>query len=150
MDWYDPSEEMERLRRQINRFFERFGAFPAGRELMLSGKNLLSFREPLADIQDRGDNIIVTIELPGVRKEDIELSVTEDDITVRVERKRHAAEKGEGFYRIERSYRGFYRSMRLPSKVMPEGAEASYKDGVLEIKLPKKEKSRKAKKITIK
>jgi HSP20 family protein len=147
--WYDPFEEMKRFQRYINRFFESFGYLPTGREL-IAPERVTTFREPLADIEDKGNEVVVTLELPGIEKEDIELNVTEDEVSVKVERKEKAVEKRKGFYRAERMYKGFYRSLKLPTKVMPEKATASYKDGLLEIRLPKTEKAKKSKKIKIK
>jgi len=149
MEWYDPFEEMKRFQRHMNRFFENFGLVPAERT-PTPHRYPMSFREPLADIREKGNYIIVTLEIPGVKKENIELNVTEDEISVKVEKKDSVTEKGKGFYRAERSYKGFYRSLRLPCKVNTEKATANYSDGLLTVKLPKKGKVKKVKKIEIK
>jgi HSP20 family protein len=150
MVWINPFDEIRRLQSEFNRFFEDFWrkqdfSVPVTQSQFISG-----FREPLADIKETNSEYIVTMELPGINKSDIELNVTDSDLEVKVERKEAIEERGSDFIRSERSYRGFYRNLRFPSKVIPDEATARYKDGVLEIRIPKAEVSKKTKKIEIK
>jgi HSP20 family protein len=97
-----------------------------------------TWREPFADIFDRGDRFVITVELPGVRKEDIKLRVTEDTVYIEAQMKREKELEQEGAIRIERYYSGYRRVIRLPEEVVPEKAKARYNNGVLEIEIPKK------------
>ena len=97
-----------------------------------------TWREPFVDIFDRGDKFVITVELPGVRKEDIKLRVTEDTVYLEAQVKREKELEEEGAIRIERYYSGYRRVIRLPEEVIPEKAKAKYNNGVLEIELPKK------------
>jgi HSP20 family protein len=120
-----PVGEMRRLQKEMD---ELFGSFfehgEGGRELMGLG-----FRAPLSDIEDRGDEIVVASELPGVRKEDLRITPDEDPVTISAERKEAADEKKKNYYYCERSYSGFRRSFALPAGIDPDSAEAEYKDG---------------------
>ncbi|ASJ03106.1 heat-shock protein [Thermococcus profundus] len=97
-----------------------------------------TWREPFADIFDRGDRFVITVELPGVRKEDIKLRVTEDAVYIEAQMKREKELEREGAIRIERYYSGYRRVIQLPEEVIPEKAKARYNNGVLEIEIPKK------------
>ncbi len=117
--------EMDRL---FNRFLDRWSPeFP--------------FREgqwmPSVDVSETGKEIMVNAELPGMDAKDIDISVSGTVLTLKGERKREYEEKDENLYRIERRYGAFSRSIQLPAGVDPEKAEATYKDGVLKLTLPK-------------
>ncbi len=135
----DIFEEMRRLQNEINRSFgdfwesDRFKTLPD----YTGKKRALALRSPLTDLEETDKNIIAKFEMPGVDKKDIQLNITEDKIEVKVEKKQEAKVEKKGFYREERSYRGFYRAMALPSNVIPEKAKAKYKDGILEVTIPK-------------
>lgn len=127
------------FRRWNNEFFRRWNE-------SLSEKGV---REPVADVKDEADKILISIELPGIKKEDISLSVTEDTVEVKAETKHLVEERKKGYFRKERSYSGFYRSMTLPAKVIPESTQAKYEAGILEITLEKKEKKKLAEKKAV-
>ena len=135
-DINDVFEETENMFKSIfndkGRFLEPF------REMNKSN----ALRQPLADIRETENEIIVAIEIPGVDKKDIQLNITDNSLDVKVEKKSDVKIENneEGFIKTERSCIGFYRSMRLPTRVVPEKAEASYRNGVLEVKIPKAEK----------
>jgi len=139
---FDVFDEIRRLRRELDRMFEVLAREPV---------RFVGWREPLADIKETPEEVIVEIELPGMNKDDIQLKATEDYLEVKAEAKKLIDEKHEGFYRKERSYRGFYRKILLPTKVKPEDARAKYENGVLTIVLPKKEpeKEKKVKEIRV-
>ncbi|MEM0465306.1 MAG: Hsp20/alpha crystallin family protein [Candidatus Pacearchaeota archaeon] len=142
----DIIEEMRRLQREINRSFGDFWESDSLRFLPdYSRKDSLALRSPLADLEERDKEIIAKFEIPGVDKKDIQLNITENRIEVKVEKKQETKAEKKGFYREERSYRGFYRSMALPSEVIPEKAKAKYKDGILEVTMPKAEDKKKNK-----
>ena len=129
------AEEMDRL---FDRFFEE-GSM--GRGLQRAGGG---FWSPRVEIFQKEDKFIVRAELPGVKKEDVNVELGDDQLTIHGERREEHEEEREGFYRSERSYGSFRRSIPLPEGVIAESADASFRDGVLEIRLqaPPKEVSR--------
>ena len=124
----DPFEELKRIQSRINRLFEEFGGF--------------GFEMP-ADVIDEGDKIKVVLDLPGFRKEDVEIYVEGNDLVIRATRKEEVGEKKGNFIRKERRYGEVYRRIPLPEGLEIEKAKASYNNGVLEIVIPRSEKARK-------
>lgn len=92
---------------------------------------------PAIDVFERDDKFVVKAELPGMKEEDVDVSVTGDTLTIKGEKKTETEVKEEDYYRSERSYGSFYRSIPLPSTVDPGKIEANIEDGVLEVTLPK-------------
>lgn len=129
------------LERQMEDMFRR-SFFPS-----LWEKGPLEGWEPSVDVYEQDDTYVVKAELPGVKKDDIDVSVSGDTLTIKGERKAETETEEENYYLAERSYGSFMRSMALPSTVDADNIEANYDDGVLEVKLPKssKEESRKVK-----
>lgn len=136
MVWREPFKDFMKMARDFDKFFDF--------------SDMKGFREPLSDMWETEDAFMIHIELPGVNKEDIKLNITERDLEVKVEKKEEVSTEEEGFKRMERSYRGFYRRFTLPEEVDKEKIDASYENGILKIKLPKTEKSKKKEKIEIK
>jgi HSP20 family protein len=89
---------------------------------------------------------VVKAELPGMKKEDIDVSLTEDTITISGEKKKEEKIEKKDYYSLERSYGSFKRSFSLPAEVQTEKASAKFKDGVLEIRIPKTEEAKKKEK----
>lgn len=104
--------------------------------------------EPAVDVYEEDHKYVVKAELPGVNKDDIDVSVSGDTLTIKGERKDEREEKEENYYLSERSYGNFVRSMKLPSTVDADNIEASFDDGVLEVKLPRSNKEE-AKKVKV-
>ena len=100
------------------------------------------------DVAESEDEIIVSVDLPGVDPKDIDISLTGDVLTIKGEKKEESEEKKRDYHRMERRYGSFSRSVALPPAADPEKVSASYKDGVLKITLGKKEEA-KAKPIKI-
>ncbi len=135
----DPFEELRRIQSRINRLFEefeRFGEFGALR-------NVISEVSTPADVIDEGDRVRVVIDLPGLRKEDIEIYAEGSDLVVKAVRKEEEEEKKGNYLRRERRYGEVYRRIPLPEGLELEKAKASYNNGVLEIVIPRSEKARK-------
>lgn len=103
---------------------------------------------PSIDIFEEGGDMVVKAELPGIAKENLNVAITENTLTITGEKKQEEKVQKKDYHRIERSYGSFCRSFRLPDNVNGEKAKASFKDGVLEVRLPKT-KETKQKKITI-
>jgi HSP20 family protein len=105
---------------------------------------------PSVDVFEEGDEVVVKAELPGISKEDIDVKVTDDVVTISGEKKKEEKVEKKNYYRIERSYGSFTRSFRLPTEVQAEKASAKFKEGVLEIRIPKTEEAKKKeKKVSI-
>lgn len=141
---WDPYDEIRELERRMSRLFREF--WGRGPRLLGTGetaiepyKGEVGIREPFTDIQESDKEIIVTAEIPGVDKRDIRINATEDRLEISAETKYEAKEEKEGYVRKERSYGRFYRALTLPATVKSQEAKASYKNGVLEVILPKVE-----------
>ncbi len=138
---WDPFREMVSLRDELDRFFDSvFGRLPRERAE--------TYWAPPLDIEENDESIVVRVELPGMSRDDIKISLSGDTLTIAGERKQESEKKGRTYYRVERAYGKFQRTVTLPAEVEGDKAKASYKAGVLELVLPKSEKS-KAKEITI-
>jgi HSP20 family protein len=136
--WVSPFERMEEM---FDDFFRR----PFGRTLWPSMPRMIEEIEPgvSVDIYEEGDNIIVKSDLPGMTKDDIEINLTGDMITISGEKKKEEKVEKKNYFRLERSYGTFRRSFGLPVEVQTDKAKASFKDGVLEVKIPKTEAAKK-------
>jgi HSP20 family protein len=103
---------------------------------------------PAVDVFEKADRFVVKAELPGIKEEDIHVSVVGDTLSIRGEKKSETEVKEEDYYRSERSYGSFYRSIPIPANVNADKIEACFEDGVLEVALPKSVKA-KPKKVTV-
>jgi HSP20 family protein len=92
---------------------------------------------PQVEVLERGNNIVVRADLPGLNRDDVDVEIDNDMLIVRGERQSDFEDKQEGYYRTERSYGSFYRAIPLPNGVDPDACNATFKDGVLEVTLPK-------------
>jgi HSP20 family protein len=101
---------------------------------------------PSIDMFTEKDDVVVKAELPGMKKEDINVSLTDNTITVSGEKKQEEKVEKKDYYSYERSYGSFSRSIRLPAEVHTDKASAKFKDGVLEIRIPKTEEAKKKEK----
>jgi len=129
--WRDPFEELRRLERRLNRLFGELWERPV--------ISYADIREPFVDIQETDKEIIVTAEIPGVEKENIKVNVYDNTLEISASESREEEEKKKGYIRRERKVGRFYRTITLPYEVSPEKAKATYKNGILEIRLPKVE-----------
>jgi HSP20 family protein len=98
---------------------------------------------PAIDIYEEENDVVVKAELPGMKKEDLDISLSEDAITIAGEKKSEHKTERKGFYRHESSYGSFCRTMALPVDVQTDKVKADFKDGILEIRLPKTEEAKK-------
>jgi HSP20 family protein len=105
---------------------------------------------PSVDIFEEGGDIVVKAELPGMKKEDIGVNVTDQMITISGEKKKEEKVEKKDYYRFERSFGSFVRTFSLPSEVLTDQAKAKFKEGILEVRIPKTEKAKsQAKKVPI-
>jgi HSP20 family protein len=97
---------------------------------------------PLADIGETDKEYLVRAELPGLKKEDVKVTMTDGFLTIEGERKQEKDEKGEKLHRVERYYGRFVRTFALPENILPEAVRCECKDGVLTVHIPKTEYQR--------
>jgi HSP20 family protein len=141
-DLYDPWETMRRLQDEINQFFSTDG-LPA--ETGLFDRNMA----PPIDVIEGSSNYVVVCELPGLEKEDIELTVASQLLTIKGQKKVDTQDDEKKYYRRETFSGSFQRSISLPPTAQVEGISAELKDGILTVKLPKKKEAI-PKQITVK
>jgi HSP20 family protein len=141
---WNPFRDFMSLRDEMNRLVNEFTGQGGGEgEMWRAGS-----WSPPVDIYETDDALIVKAELPGFSKEDVNIEIRDNALLLSGSRKREAEVKEENYHRMERSYGGFQRSFLLPTTIDQEKVTASYKDGVLELRLPKVE-SAKARRIAI-
>jgi HSP20 family protein len=140
---YDPFRDLRTLQEEVNRLFSTnltraFDDEGIGRGAWA----------PSVDIYENKDQIVLEAELPGMKQDDFDLSIENNVITLRGERKFEKTDEGDNYHRVERSYGSFTRSFTLPQTVSAEGATAEYNNGVLRVTLPKREET-KARRIEV-
>jgi HSP20 family protein len=133
------------MQRDVNRVFDNF--FRGG--LLTDDSTGTSAWMPAVDIEEREDAYHVKAELPGVNKDDVKITLQENILTIRGEKKQEREAKDAHVHRVERSYGSFQRSFTLPTSVKQGAVDASFKDGILSVTLPKAEES-KPKQIEVK
>lgn len=144
--WASPFGLMRRLSDEMDRIF---GDWSIG-GLFGGGLQELQAWAPPVEVFQRGDELLIRADLPGLQKEDVNVEVTDDAVTIRGERRHEETEDREGYYRSERSYGTFLRVIPLPEGAITESAKATFKDGVLEITMPAPPKeTRKSRKIEV-
>lgn len=138
---------------EMERYFDRFFRHPFSlmtpqwpfREFPFPKMGEIS---PSVDIFEEGGEMVVKAELPGISKENLHVTISENTLTITGEKKQEEKVEKKDYHRLERSYGSFSRSFRLPDNVNGDKAKASFKDGVLEVRVPKT-KETKQKKISI-
>ncbi len=140
--WFD---EMDRWFDDVRRGIEERFWGPLARW----GESGLRVRQPLVDLIDEGPEFVVRAEMPGVSKDDVDLSVTPRGIEIRAETDRSREEKDKAYHFQERSYQALRRSLSFPEEVKADLAAATLKDGVLEVRVPKKEPTQVSKLVKV-
>ncbi len=137
---FDPFEDIRRMHKEMDRMFRDF--FSVDKQLLpwKNKQEFANFRQPSCDVNEGRNKVMVEIEIPGVKKEDIQLHVRDDVIEVKAERKQNIKIEKKGFFRQERIHSGFYRAIPLPAKIDVDNTTAEYKNGILRIEAPKKER----------
>jgi HSP20 family protein len=143
---WDPFRDLTSIQDEMNQMFDRvFGRRgPGGRE---AGAASASWA-PAVDIAERKDAYVVTAEVPGVKPEELEVTLEDGLLTIQGERRLEEETSDRQYHRVERRYGSFRRSITLPSQVQADAIEANYSDGVLQVVVPKAE-SAKPKKINV-
>ncbi len=133
---WDPFRELSTLQREMNRLFQDYTVGRGDEELSAS-----SFVPPV-DIYEDEHNVTLKMEVPGIDQKDLDIRVENSTLTVRGERKLEKDEKEENFHRIERRYGSFVRTFTLPNTVDTDSINADYDNGVLKIRLAKREEAK--------
>ena len=133
-----PTRDLLNIRDEVNRLFDNFfTGLPERRRGLLEGE-----WAPSVDIAETDNEVVVTAELPGVKQDDVDITIADDVLTLKGEKKEEKEVKEKNYHRIERSYGSFQRSVSLPAGVQADKAKATYKDGVLHITVPKTEEAK--------
>jgi len=109
----------------------------------------MEVKPPIVDVFEEKDDIVVKAELPGMEKDNIEVNLTDHTLTIKGEKKKAEEIKEENYYRAERSYGSFLRTLDLPNEVRADKVKASFKNGILEVRMPKTEEA-KTKEVKVK
>jgi HSP20 family protein len=147
----DPFSLMNRFAEEVDRIFENFGM---GRMAPRSAGVMKPRAEnalwsPQIEMFERDGKLMVRADLPGLKKDNIQIEISDDALTIQGERREEQEENREGFYRSERSYGSFFRRIPLPEGVNADNAQATFNDGVLEITLPAPELPQRRRQIEI-
>jgi HSP20 family protein len=139
---WEPLRELSSLQTEMNRLFNTAFDAPAG------GNGGARRWTPAMDLVETDEHFVLRADLPGMTEDDVNIELEDNVLTVSGERKAEHEEKREGFYRVERAFGTFSRALTLPRGIDPEAVNASFANGVLEVRVPKPEQ-RKPRKITI-
>jgi HSP20 family protein len=134
---FDPFRDLASMQDRINRIF--------GEAYLNNDDDVLNrgdWRPPVDIYENEKHEIVLRAELPGLKKEDLDIRVENNTLTLRGERKRDTQVKQESYHRVERVYGGFTRSFSLPNTVNTEKVEAAFADGVLTITLPMRDEAK--------
>ena len=133
--WSPFGSLFQRWNEEMDRFFEDFGFGSTARPGLTRGQQPLTQWTPQIDVRQKGNELMIRADLPGMKKEDLNVEIRDDSVIVQGERKDEHEEEREGWYRSERSYGSFYRAIPLPEGTIADSAKATFKNGVLEITL---------------
>jgi len=142
---WDPFQDLLAIQDEMNQLFGRAVGQGSGRSQSQAGERMWA---PALDISERKDAYVVTVEVPGIKADDLDITLEDGLLTIKGERRFTQESSEQQFHRVERRYGSFRRSITLPSQVQAEQIEASFEDGVLEVTVPKAEEA-KPKKITV-
>jgi HSP20 family protein len=137
---WSPFREFTDLKREMDSLFDEFFRRRAVPSRLAKPSLASGLYFPPVDIYERADEIVVKAGIPGVNKEDIEVTFRENTLTIKGERGRDTDVREEDYHFSEQQYGSFSRSITFPEGLDPEGMKASYKDGILEIVIPKSKK----------
>lgn len=131
-----PWQELRSIKEELDNLFERL----FGREEVAVRKEFAPF--PAVDMEETEDEFIVKAELPGMDRKDIQVELVGNNLVIKGEKRRETEERRGDYHRAERYYGTFYRSIPLPLEVAMDKIRARYRDGVLEVVLPKSEEAK--------
>jgi HSP20 family protein len=127
---WEPGREVDSLQSEVNRVFDAFfgtSAVPTRARRWV----------PAMDLVETEDHLVLRADLPGMSRDDVEIEIKDGALTISGERKAEHEQNTEGYYRVERASGRFARSLTLPEGTEPDGVDASFENGVLEVRIPK-------------
>ncbi len=127
---WEPGREVDSLQSEVNRVFD---AFFGGSATPTRARRWV----PPMDLVETEDHLVLRADLPGMKREDVEIEIKDGALTIAGERTAEHEQKTEGYYRVERASGRFARSLTLPEGTEPEGIDAQFENGVLEVRIPK-------------
>jgi HSP20 family protein len=141
---WEPLREFSTLQNEMNRLFNTVFDAPATG----NGGGAMRRWMPAMDLVESGDHFVLRADLPGLSEEDVKIELEDTTLTISGERAAEHESKDEGYYRLERAFGAFSRTLQLPKGIDPESVSASFDRGVLEVRIPKPEE-RKPRRIEI-
>lgn len=153
-----PFSMLRRMREDMDRLFDSFGSWRSmlptefGQTGLPGNANegAWGLWTPHVDVREQDGKLIIAADLPGVRKDEVNVEITPEAVTIQGERRRESTSDERGYYRSERSYGSFYRTIALPEGADAETASATFHDGVLQIELQLPRQQAKARKLEVK
>jgi HSP20 family protein len=143
-----PFRVLQRFADEMDRMFDDFGVgWRRGAMPLRSGASELW--APEVDVFQKSDQLIIKADLPGLKKDEVSVEITEDAVIIHGERRSEREDNREGYYRSERSYGSFYRAIPLPEGTITDQAKANFHDGVLEVTMPAPPAATKARRLDI-
>lgn len=136
---WDPFEELREMQRSLDRLFDELtGRRPARRR---EGREPVVW-EPAVEVYETDQEVVVRAELPGVDPKNVNVTVQDNTVTIEAEAKEEQEERGRNYLRRELRYGQFFRTVALPAEVKADAAKATYRNGVLELRVPKSERAK--------
>ncbi len=132
---WNPTRDVATMQDEVERMFRSF--FGEGDRPATAGA-----WSPALDVEETADRFVLHVELPGVKPDDVDITLEENVLTISGERKFYDQREAEGFRRVERRFGRFHRAIRLPDRVNPDSVEARYQDGLLTVTVPKAEEAK--------
>ncbi|MCW3066615.1 MAG: Hsp20/alpha crystallin family protein [Solirubrobacterales bacterium] len=143
---WEPVREINSIQQEMNRLFNTFFDTPAAGA---SGPDQRGRRWiPAMDLVERADHFVLEVDLPGLTEADVKVELEDNVLTISGDRKQDEQRRADGYYRLERAFGSFSRSLTLPEGIDAEGVSASFENGVLEVRVPKPEE-RKPRRVAI-
>jgi HSP20 family protein len=133
---WDPADMFQAFQREMERFWPRFFAFPFGAMPAPAAPAGTTYM-PRMDAYEKDNTVVYKAELPGLKKEDVHVEIDNGYLVIHGETKAEQEVKEDAYYRMERNFGSFYRSVPVPFDVTPEQIKATLTDGVLEVQVPK-------------
>jgi HSP20 family protein len=133
----NPLQDLVTIRDRMNRLFEE----SLGRFTSLGEPSAAGYWSPAVDIFEDTERVVFRVDLPGIRREDVELNIEDGNLVLRGERRMNPDVRREDYHRLERAFGPFLRSFRLPEGVDPQNIQAEMRDGVLTVSIPRREDS---------
>jgi HSP20 family protein len=137
---WDPFQDLLAIQDEMNQLFGQ--AMGQGGRAASGGEAGARAWAPALDIAERNDAYVVTVEVPGIKPEELDITIENGALTISGERRFETESKEQQFHRIERRYGAFRRSITLPNRVKADAVEASFEDGLLQVVVPKAEEAK--------